>query len=230
MKAINFAKSVTPIEDKFIGTILHSCKALLFNKNDVRVKKDNPYFDVTIGSYDGAQVCELVGLYILDIPAKEPGHDKIGLYRDDGLACFETLSGPESEKVKKKLCKIFKESGLSIIVQCNLQITYFLDVTLDLRTDKYYPYRKNNNQLLYINKQSNHQPTINKQIPSMVSRRISDISCNKEYFDKAAPTYNNTLNIGGFNETIESTSTSPPRTKRNRKIMWFNLQHHLVST
>ena len=43
-----------------------------------------------------------------------------------------------------------------------------MDVTFDLRTDKYYPYRKDNNQLLYINKQSNHPPTIIKQISSMV--------------------------------------------------------------
>ena len=28
------------------------------------VKNDNPDFDVTMGSCDGAEVCELVGLYI----------------------------------------------------------------------------------------------------------------------------------------------------------------------
>ena len=57
LKAINFAKSVTPIQEKFIETILHSRKALLFNKNDVWVKKCNPDFDVTMGTYDGAEVC-----------------------------------------------------------------------------------------------------------------------------------------------------------------------------
>ena len=101
LKAINFDKSVTPIQDKFIETILHSRKNYL--------KKDNPDVDVTIGSYDKAELCELVGLYILDILTKEFGHDKIGLYRDDGLGCFQNLSGPKSEKVNKKLCKIFKE-------------------------------------------------------------------------------------------------------------------------
>ena len=39
LKAINFAKSITPTQDKFIETIVHSRKALLFNKNDVWVKK-----------------------------------------------------------------------------------------------------------------------------------------------------------------------------------------------
>ena len=171
------------------------------------------------------EVCELVGLYTLDILTKEFGHDKIGLYRDDRLGCFQNLSGPESEKVKKKLCKIFKQSRLSINVECNLQITDFLDVTFDLRTDKYYLYRKHNNQLLYINKQSNHPPTITKQMPSMISRRISDISCNKEYFDKAAPAYKNALKVSGFNENIEFTSTPPLRRNSSKKIKWFNLPY-----
>ena len=94
------------------------------------VKKENPDFDVTMGKYDRAEVCELVGLSILHILTKRFGHNKIGLYRDDRLGCFQNLSGPESEKVKKKT---------SIIVVCNLQIRDFLDVTFDLRTDKYYP-------------------------------------------------------------------------------------------
>ena len=88
LKAINIAKSVTPIQDKFIETILNSRKTLLFSKKEVWVKKDNSEFDVTMGSCDGAEVCELVAHYILDILTKEFGHDKIGLYRDDGLGCF----------------------------------------------------------------------------------------------------------------------------------------------
>ena len=169
IKLINFAESVTPIKDKFIETILHSRKALLFNKSDVWVKKENPDFDVTMSSYNGAEVCELVGLYILEILTKKFGHDKVGLYRDDGLDCFQNLSGSESENIKKNLCKIFKQSGLSSTVECILQIIDLLGVTIDLRTEKYCPYRKDSNQLLYINKQSNHPPTITKQIPSMVS-------------------------------------------------------------
>ena len=127
---------------------MHSGKAHLFNKNDVWVNKDNPDFDVTMGSYDGAEVCELLGVYILDILKKELGHDKIGLFRDDILGCFQSLSGPVSQKVKKKLCKNFKQSGVGITVEYNLQITDFLDVTFDLRTEKYYPHKKDDNQLL----------------------------------------------------------------------------------
>ena len=96
----NFAKS--HIDAKIIKTILHARKSLLFNKNEVWVKKDNPDFDLTMGSFDGEEVCELEGLYLLDILRQEFGDNKIGLYRDDGLSCFQNLSGPEYEKTGSK--------------------------------------------------------------------------------------------------------------------------------
>ena len=43
------------------------------------VKIENPHFDIAMGSCDGAEVYELVGLYILDILTKEFGHDKVSL-------------------------------------------------------------------------------------------------------------------------------------------------------
>ena len=198
-------------------------KSLLFNKNEIWIKKDNPDFDVTMDSFDGAEVCELVGLYLRDmvIIKLEVGDNKIDLYRDDGLSCFQNLSGLESEKIKKKLCKIFKKHGFNIAVECNLRITDFLDVTFDLRTGKYYPYRKVNDDL-YIHKQSNHPPSVTKQIPAMISKRISDISCDKEFFDKAATVYNNALKNSGFHQNIKFTPRLPKRRKRSRNVLWFN--------
>ena len=133
---------MTTIEEKVIKTIYHALKSLRFDKDNVWIKKDNPEFDVTMGSYDGAELCELVGLYLLDLLTKEFGKQNIGLYRDDGLSCFENISGPDSEKIKKKLFKIFKYNGLSITVECNLIVTDFLDVTFDLKSATYYPFRK----------------------------------------------------------------------------------------
>ena len=65
-KSINFARSIIEIEDKIIDIINHARKSLLFHDGKEWVKKEgNPLFDVTMGSYDGAEVCELVGLYLL---------------------------------------------------------------------------------------------------------------------------------------------------------------------
>lgn len=48
--------------DITIQIIKHARKSLLFNNTSVLVKNDeNPLFDVTMGSFDGAELCELVG-------------------------------------------------------------------------------------------------------------------------------------------------------------------------
>ena len=221
-KAIEFARTITTIDADIIQTISHARKALLFDSKNVWVKKDNPHFDVTMGSYDGAEVCELVGLYLLDILKNEFGVEKIGLYRDDGLGCFQNISGPGSERIKKKICKIFRENGLSITIETKLTITDYLDVTFNLKTGKYYPYRKENNVLQYIHTQSNHPPSIIKQIPSMISVRVSEISCDKEQFDKAAPDYNVALEKSGFKVKIAFSPKKPTKRNRKRRTIWFN--------
>ena len=120
-------------------TIYHARKSLLFNKDNLCVKKDNPKFYLTMGSYDSTEFCQLVGLYLLNLLTKVLGKQNIGLYRNDGLNCFENILDFDSEKVKKK---IFKKNGLSIIVACNLIVTDFLGVTFDLEFDTFYPYLK----------------------------------------------------------------------------------------
>ena len=64
--ACTFAKHQTSITDRDIDIIMHSRKSLLFDKNTAWIKKNNSSFDVTMGSFDGAEVCELVGLFILN--------------------------------------------------------------------------------------------------------------------------------------------------------------------
>ena len=78
--------------------------------------------------------------------------------------------------------QIFKGKGLKIKIETNLHITEYLDVTFNLKTGNYYPYRKQNNSLQYIDKESNHPPSIIKQILSMIDKRLPDISSDKEHF------------------------------------------------
>ena len=140
--AVNYASTVTSIDKKVVDIIMLSRKSLLFSNTGIWVKKDNPNFDVTMGSFNGAEVCDLVGLYLLNILESEFGGKNIGLYRDNGLSCCENKSGPELEKIKKKMCKIFKDNDLSITTKTNLHITEYLDVTFNLKTGKYHPYRE----------------------------------------------------------------------------------------
>ena len=176
---------------------------MLFNNHGIWIKKgDNPYFDVTMGSYDGAEICRLVGLYLLyECLAQLFGKGNVGLYRDDGLAVVRNLSGPQTDRLRKRMVQCFKDNGLQITVEINLHVTDFLDVTLDLPGDKYHPYRKPNNELLYINTASNHPPSITKQLPNMINRRISDISCNEHEFNKAKTAYEEALAKSGFQKS-----------------------------
>ena len=219
---MNYAKSIEAIDENVVKVITHSRKSLLFDRDDVWVKKENSSFDVTMGSYDGAELCELAGLYILNILSNEFGKEKIGLYRDDGLSCFENMSGPETEKIKKKICEIFQSCDLKITIEANLQVTDFLDVTFDLRNGKYYPYRKPNNDPLYINALSNHPRNIIKEIPNMIGKRISETSCDEHEFEKVKGYYDKALKKSGFNEKIIYRKEGPVKRVRARKVIWFN--------
>ena len=98
-KSLEYARTIKAIDEKVVKVIMHSRRSLLFDKDSVWVKKNNPNFDVTIGSYDGAELCELTSLYILSVMDSEFGKEKIGLYRDDGLGCFQNMSGPQLERI-----------------------------------------------------------------------------------------------------------------------------------
>ena len=49
-------------------------------------------------SFDGAEVCELVGTHILRRLNTGFENKNMGLYRDNGVGIFRNLSGPEIEK------------------------------------------------------------------------------------------------------------------------------------
>ena len=97
-----------------------------------------------------------------------------------------------------------------------------MDVNFDLPNNKYFPYRKPNNKPLYINTNSNHPPTITKHLPTAINRRISDISCNKEEFDKAIPMYEEALKRSGYNQNMSYQEPQKQKRSRKRKIIWFN--------
>jgi len=174
---------------------MHSRKSLFFINSNAWIKKDNSLFDVTMGSYDGA---ELVSLFILNDLGSTCGKENIGLYRDDGLAELKDTMGRRADRIRKDITRHFKTHGLNITIQTNLKIVNFLDVTFNLNNGTYYPYRKPNDHPLYNNVESNHPPNITKQLPDSINRRILDISCNEEEFNKAKTTYDDTLKSSGY--------------------------------
>ena len=85
-----------------------------------------------MGAYDGAELCELVGTYMLNVLSKKYNKNDFGLHRDEGLVVLKNKSGSKSEQVKKNIQKIFKEHGLDVTIQCNIKVVNYLDVTFNL--------------------------------------------------------------------------------------------------
>ena len=81
------------------------------------------------------------------------------------LGVVKNKGGPETEKIKKNMQKIFRENKLDIVVQCNMKIVNYLDVSLNFNNLNYKPYHKLDKEILYIHKDSNHTPSIlNKKL------------------------------------------------------------------
>ena len=65
-------------------------------------REGNANFDVLMRSFDGAEVCELVGTYILRrLNTTVFENENMGLYWDNGVGTFRNLSGPEIERNDK---------------------------------------------------------------------------------------------------------------------------------
>ena len=65
IEALEFAKQHVTIKSKDRETIVLARKSLLYNEGKPLIKKQSNNFDVTMGSYDGAEVCELIGIFML---------------------------------------------------------------------------------------------------------------------------------------------------------------------
>ena len=137
------------------------------------------------------------------------------------------------ERTRKKITRVLQAEGFSITFEYNLSRTDFLDVCYDLNEQTYIPYRKPNNTPLYIHARSNHPPLVKEHLPQMIGQRISDLSCNKTAFEKAASEYNQALQRNGFKDTImykpsqsflhrSNNNNNNNKKKRKQNIVWFN--------
>ena len=180
---LDFASNYDNITTEERNIIIHAKNSILIHKHTPWQKKGNATFDVTMGSYDGAETCELVGSFLLS--QLQDLNINVGLYRDDGLA-ITNATPRNTENIKKEICRIFNSNGLRITIEANKQIINFLDVTFNLNRSTYQPFTKPNTSLQYVHRESNHPPITTKNIPAGINRRLSSLSSDKASFDQAA--------------------------------------------
>ena len=118
-RALNFAAERCTISNDDYKVIMNASKSILFSKG-VAWKKTSGVFDITMGAYHGAEVCELVGLFLLNEMHIKFPQLNFGIYRDDGLGEHRRLPGPDLERMKKGIIALFKSHGLRITIATNL--------------------------------------------------------------------------------------------------------------
>ncbi len=233
--ALQFASTITQIDNDEIRIILHARKSLINYDESMWTKKESRVpFDVSMGATDSAETTDLVGMYILYKMINKFPFLAGGLYRDDGLLVLKNLNPSTTERFAKDLHALFRSLGLSIILETNLKRVNFLDVTLDLNNGLFYPYRKPNEITNYININSNHPSNIKNHIVRNVSLRLSKISATKQIFTDNSTHYNEALKRSGFREKLEYIEPQLQRThrrRRTRRVTWYNPPYNMeVST
>ena len=149
----------------------------------------------------------------------------MGHCRNDGLAVLKSETRSESERMRKRLIKTFQDNGLGITSQTNITSANFLDITLNLTTEAYKPYRKPSDQPIYIDKYSNYPRHIMKTLPDTISKRISEFSSTKKDFEKAAPIYIEAMKQAKHDCQIKYARENQQTSKhknRKRSIIWHN--------
>ena len=82
-RALQFLGSTITITVEEKKIILGAAQNILYIKGEPWIKSTTGLHDITMGGYSGAEICEFVGLYLLN-QLKSKGL-KPRLYRDDGL-------------------------------------------------------------------------------------------------------------------------------------------------
>ena len=222
--SLNFASQHTNINEIEKETIRNARKSVLINDGKIWSKKSGPW-DITMGAYDGAQVTDLVGLYILhQLKTNIPEID-FGIYRDDGLGVHRRIPLTKLKGIKTKIVNLFEEMGLKITTEINTMKVNFLDVTLDLNNETYMPFRKPNDEPIYINRYSNHPRHVKENLPKAVNKRLNDLSSSEKIFNENKVEYEKALTTSGYATKLKYDKTTEPRRSkrrnRTRDVIWY---------
>ena len=137
-----------------------------------------------MGSYEGAETCELVGCYLLSQLTQIPEihwHRPVPWWRPGG-----SKSDPQKiENAKKEICRIFTNNNLWITIQANKFIWY------NARPDHWeiQAIFKTRDHQLYVYSKSSDPNNIIRNIPEAIKKRLSEISSDNDAFSKEAAPY-----------------------------------------
>ena len=98
-----------------------------------------------------------------------------------------------------------------------------------MKQETYTPYRKPNNDPIYIHKHSSHPQNILRDLPKFISKRISATLSNEEIFNSHIPINQQALKNSGFNNNLIYRQSQNSKLHiqgkwkmHKQKIIWFN--------
>ena len=100
--------------------------------NEAWKKKSESCFDVAKRSSHDAEVCELVGIYILSNLTNLINQDDTGLYRDDGWIVVKNLRDQRTGRLRKNIVQLFKNFSFKTEIKMNLTEVDLFNVTFNL--------------------------------------------------------------------------------------------------
>ena len=104
-KAMEFAASHTEISDQDRDIIIKAKSSLLFNKGEAWCKRGTEsLFNLTMGNFDGAETCELVGSYLLSQLHQNTTKRSGCTATTDWRPCMD-VTPRALENIKKIICR-----------------------------------------------------------------------------------------------------------------------------
>ena len=219
--ALDWASQYVEISRKDRNAILKSKDTFLYYENRNWVKRSGT-FNIGIGTYDGGETTDIVGLFLLS-KLQNLGFVS-GAYRDDGIG-ISNLSPRQNEKMKDKLSQIFNSYGLKLDIKVNLSVVDYLDITMNLRTGSYAPYMKPGDVKHYVHRLSNHPPAVLRNIPQNINDRLCRLSSSKEIFLQAIPPYQDALIRAGYDHKLTYEPNRTDGRKKQNRVRRRNCVH-----
>ena len=111
------------------------------------------------------------------------------------------------------------------MIEANKKIVDFLNITMDLNTGKFEPFNKPNNKPQYVHSNLNHPPSIIKNIPTAINKRLFELSSNQETLNTAKLVYQEALSQRGYKYQLKypyTNNNNKSKKNRGKKVIWFN--------
>ena len=226
-EALNFAKLSCEISEQDIEIIKEARKTFLICEGQPWVKKDsNGEFDVPQGSFDSCEVSEICGIFLLSKISAIVPQKFVILYRDDGLMALRLAPG-EMDKLRKDLIKLFKTYGLKITVSISTDVVEYLDIKFNISERSHRAYKKPNDHIVYVHKDSNHPKSVTRNMANQVNKRLNLLSCNEAVFNEDKHVYQDALERSDYTGKLHyipkdenNNSTVKKKRRRRREVVY----------